>query len=97
MDDAALLAEIGAANPASPQMTPQMPAGQMPGGQMMPPADMAQPQMGQPQAMTGTPQVNAGFAFAPSSDTIPEEDASPKAKKQKKYLKTANNVRQVYS
>ena len=88
MDDAALLAEIGGANPASPQMTPQMPAGQMPAGQMpagqMPPADMAQPQIGQPQAMTGSPQVNTGFAFAPSSDDTPEEDASPKAKKQKK-------------
>ena len=88
MDDAALLAEIGGVNPASPQMTPQMPAGQMPAGQMpagqMPPADMAQPQMGQPQAMTGSPQVNTGFAFAPSSDAPPEEDASPKAKKQKK-------------
>lgn len=83
MDDAALLAEIGGVNPASPQMTPQMPAGQMPAGQM-PPADMAQPQMGQPQVMTGAPQVNAGFAFAPSSDATPEEDASPKAKKQKK-------------
>ena len=88
MDDAALLAEIGSVNPASPQMTPQMPAGQMPAGQMpagqMPPADMAQPQMGQPQAMTGAPQVDAGFAFAPSSDATLEEDSSPKAKKQKK-------------
>ena len=34
MDDAALLAEIGGVNPASPQMPPQMPAGQMPAGQM---------------------------------------------------------------
>ena len=83
MDDAALLAEIGGVNPASPQMTPQMPAGQMPAGQM-PPPDMAQPQIGQPQAMTGSPQANTGFAFAPSSDATPEEDASPKAKKQKK-------------
>lgn len=88
MDDAALLAEIGAPVPVSPQMAPQ-PAG----SQMMPPADMMQPQMAQPQmappqmtepqAMAGTAPVNTGFAFAPSADAPLEED-TPKAKKQKK-------------
>lgn len=88
MDDAALLAEIGAPVPASPQIAPQ-PAG----SQMMPPAEMMQPQMAQPQmappqmtepqAMAGTAPVNAGFAFAPSADAPLEED-TPKAKKQKK-------------
>lgn len=88
MDDAALLAEIGAPVPASPQMAPQPAA-----SQMMPPAEMMQPQMAQPQmappqmtepqAMAGTAPVNAGFAFAPSADAPLEED-TPKAKKQKK-------------